>query len=284
MTRLCLTLTGKTLEENLILLNDLKPDLAELRIDLLDELNTEAATLFPGRTEVPLILTCRKKADGGLWEGTDREREELLLRCLDGDFAYIDLEEDEYSRELAGKADDTGCQVIRSIHDFLAVPENLEARLKEMVSRGDFVKAAVMPNGIKDLRQIFQIAHDWPHDNLILLGMGDYGVPSRILAGWAGSFLTFCSADGTRSGAPGHMTLETLRDLYKAGEVEPDTELYGIIGNPVLHTKSPLIHNQGLQKIGRKGVYVPFTVDDPEEFFLLADFLGPERVFCNGAP
>ncbi len=274
MTRLCLTLTGKTLEENLSLLNDLKPDLAELRIDLLETIEAEEIALFPAQTGVPLILTCRKEEDGGLWKGSGREREDLLLHCMDGAFAYIDLEEDEYSKKLVEKALNTGCLVIRSIHDFQAVPDDLPSRLEAMSSRGDFVKAAVMPKGIKDLIRIFRIGMEWETDNLILLGMGDFGVPSRILACRAGSYLTFCSAGGTRSGAPGHMTLDTLRDLYRVGEIDRDTELYGIIGNPVLHTKSPLIHNQGLRKIGRNGVYVPFTVDDPEDFFQLAELLG----------
>ena len=274
MTRLCLTLTGSTVEENLRTLENQSPDLVELRVDFLTGEAVEDIAAFPSRTAIPVILTCRKKADGGYWDRSDGEREEFLLQCLEGPYSYIDLEEDEFSSNLVARAEEKGCSVIRSIHDFNGVPEDLESRLKEMSPRGNLVKAAVMPNGIRDLIQIFHIARGWQGDNLILLGMGDMGVPSRILAGWAGCFLTFCSAGGLQSGAPGHMTLDTLKDIYRAGEVDGETELYGIIGNPVLHTKSPLIHNEGLRKIGRKGVYVPFTVDHPEDFFELADLLG----------
>ncbi len=273
MAALCLTLTGRSLEENLGTLESLNPDMAELRVDFLNPSSGKDIAAFTTRTDVPLILTCRKKADGGFWMGSDEQREAFLLECLEGSFSFIDLEEDETSEKLVEKAKKRNCRIIRSFHDFEKVPEDLEDRLKNMIPSGDLVKAAVMPQGIRDLITLFRICLDWQGDNLILLGMGDYGIPSRILAGWAGCFLTFCSAGGSVSGAPGHMDLETLRDLYRVSGITGKTELYGIIGNPVLHTRSPLIHNQGLKKIERDGVYVPFTVDDPEAFFELANLL-----------
>ena len=40
------------------------------------------------------------------------------------------------------------------------------------------------------------------------------------------------------------------------------TRLCGLIGNPVEHTLSPLIHNTLAQSCGRDMVYVPFFVED----------------------
>lgn len=47
----------------------------------------------------------------------------------------------------------------------------------------------------------------------------------------------------------------------------------GIIGNPVMHTKSPVIHNGGYKKLGLDAVYVPFETDDPATFLELAALL-----------
>ncbi|MDA3958912.1 shikimate dehydrogenase [Oceanispirochaeta sp.] len=280
MTRLCLTLCRPTLEENLEDLKNSSPDLAELRIDLLTDLESYprgSLLSFPEKAGLPLILTCRKTADGGAWSGTDSQREALLLELMEGGYSYIDLEEDEDSKALHRKAREKGILIIRSFHDFLSVPEDLEERLESMSHRGDLVKAALMPRGINDLLILFQAGRTWQErhpgeDRLIILGMGAYGVPSRILAPLMGCFLTFCSPPGAEA-APGHMSWETLHELYRVQELTAETGLYGIIGNPVLHTRSPQIHNPGFRAAGINAVYVPFTVDDLDAFFTLANFL-----------
>ncbi len=277
MNKLCLTLCRPTLAENLHDLKKNAPDLAELRIDLLEPTERESIASFPSQAGLPVILTCRKTCDGGKWEGSDSEREELLLQAMEGDFSFVDLEEDENSDVLERRALERRIRIIRSFHDFASVPPNLDERLEEMVSRGDLVKAAVMPTGIADLLTLFKIGRKWQEshpgeDNLILLGMGAYGVPSRILAQRVGSYLTFCSPDSAEA-APGHMSWKVLHDLYRVPLVEEDTRIFGIIGNPVLHTRSPHIHNPGFHKIGFNGVYVPFTVDDVSAFMKLAEFL-----------
>jgi len=272
MAGLCLTLTGRTLKENLRFLENASPELAELRVDFLAPGERELIPSFPAAAKLPLILTCRKTADGGQWDGSDEERERFLLSCLEGGFDYLDLEEDDSSAALEKDARRRGVRIIRSLHDFSGVPADLEERLTAMDGRGDLVKAAVMPRGIADLTRLFRIGRDWKRDNLILLGMGEYGVPSRILADRMGSCLTFCSPPG-ESAAPGHMSWETLHDLYRVPSITSQTALYGIIGRPVLHSRSPGIHNPGLAEAGLDGVYLPFTVDDTDAFFELAEFL-----------
>jgi 3-dehydroquinate dehydratase / shikimate dehydrogenase len=277
MSRLCLTLCRSTLAANLEDLRLNLPDLAELRIDLLDTAELEAIADFPAKAGIPLILTCRKVIDGGLWSGSEREREDLLLKSMEGSFSFIDLEEDERSEVLTDRAVEKGIRIIRSFHDFDKVPEDLSIRLEEMSARGDLVKAAVMPGGIADVLVLFQIAESWKgthptEDNLILLGMGAYGVVTRILAQKMGCYLTFCSPGGAEA-APGHMSWDTLHNLYRLHESDDKTRIYGIIGNPVLHTRSPQIHNPGFKAAGVNAVYVPFTVDDVPVFFELAEFL-----------
>lgn len=43
--------------------------------------------------------------------------------------------------------------------------------------------------------------------------------------------------------------------------VNAKTELYGVVGNPVEHSLSPLIHNTAFKKLGLNAVYVAFPVD-----------------------
>jgi len=48
-------------------------------------------------------------------------------------------------------------------------------------------------------------------------------------------------------------------------EINGKTELYGVIGNPVKHSLSPVFQNVGFKSLGINAVYLPFEV--PKESF-----------------
>ena len=103
---ICLVLTGKTIEENLEQFRRNRPyiSLLELRVDLLDPEYRGMAVDFPQQVDLPVILTCRRKSDGGTYSETERHRFALLDEIAKGTFAYIDLEEDvkrpQFEQEL----------------------------------------------------------------------------------------------------------------------------------------------------------------------------------------
>lgn len=45
-------------------------------------------------------------------------------------------------------------------------------------------------------------------------------------------------------------------------QINGATEIYGIIGNPVAHSLSPIMHNSGFAALGLNKVYVPFAATD----------------------
>jgi shikimate dehydrogenase len=47
--------------------------------------------------------------------------------------------------------------------------------------------------------------------------------------------------------------------------IDAQTELYGVIGNPVRHSLSPMIHNGAFGRLGWNAVYLAFEVKDLEE-------------------
>jgi 3-dehydroquinate dehydratase/shikimate dehydrogenase len=281
MNRICLSLTGNTISRNKTLLDDCRPlvQLAEIRTDFLDERELAALGRAPQTLGVPLILTCRRARDGGRYTGSDRERLGLLSRALNDaaawgrPFAFVDVEEDLQARDVETLARSTGGRVIRSIHDPRGVPTDLANRLTGMRHhRSDLPKAAVTPCSTADLTGLFRTARGEKGEK-ILIGMGDYGFPTRVLTARMGSYLTFASAPQTHSAAPGHIDPQTLTSLYRYQRVTAGTRVFGVIGNPVMHSFSPAIHNRGYRMTGLDAVYLPFLVDDVAQFFELADEL-----------
>lgn len=107
--------------------------------------------------------------------------------------------------------------------------------------------------------------------------MGERGVVTRILASKYGGFLTFGALGAGRESAPGQPTVAALKALYRSHSQSADTRVFGIIGNPVGHSRSPLLHNTAMGAAGWDGVYVPLLVDDLDSFaatFRDADWAG----------
>jgi len=107
--------------------------------------------------------------------------------------------------------------------------------------------------------------------------MGERGLMSRILCSKFGGYLTFGTLDSSKVSAPGQPTIKDLLDLYNFRRIGPDTKVYGIIGKPVSHSKSPIVHNQAFKSVDFNGVYVHLLVDNLASFlqaYSSSDFAG----------
>jgi 3-dehydroquinate dehydratase/shikimate dehydrogenase len=100
----------------------------------------------------------------------------------------------------------------------------------------------------------------------IAINMGEEGIASRVLAGKFGAFLTFACESDELTAAPGQVSLRQMLDMYRFPQIDADTEVYGVIANPVAHSMSPAIHNAAFRAVGRNAVYLPLKVDDPARF------------------
>jgi 3-dehydroquinate dehydratase/shikimate dehydrogenase len=106
--------------------------------------------------------------------------------------------------------------------------------------------------------------------------MGDIGASSRILAGKFGSPFTYGTFHHERQLAPGQLSFQQMTDTYRYESIDADTEVYGVIADPVGHSMSPIIHNAAFSAMGMNRVYVPLRVpsDYLEQFIREAPELG----------
>jgi 3-dehydroquinate dehydratase/shikimate dehydrogenase len=291
-------------------------DLAELRADFLRPDELASLVRFPALADVPVILTLRRAQDGGRWRGAEADRRRLLREALGGRqaarpegpvfpggrrYAFVEVEEglDDPVLEEAARA--CGCRLIRSYYNLRGVPADLAARVRRLAraagareSRpGGLPKAEVRVRGSRDQLRLAEAFRELQGVEKVLLGMGEFGSFSRILAGRLGSWLACCSAGGggtavngeaPPAGAPGTGETEaaeagqldprTLVELYRFRQVGPSTAVYGVVGNPIAHSRSPHLHNPGFAALGLDAVYVPFLADEFPAFLRAAEALG----------
>ena len=271
---ICLTLSGPTLLDNLKALNDNKDcvDICELRLDLLSPSEVCKAADFPSMVDIPVILTLRRVSDGGKCTLQEKARRSLLIETMkNGGFSYVDIEDDVKKSDVEEAAHSLGMKVIRSYHDFEGVPADIFSRVHSLASRGDVAKIAVTPHSTADVMTLFRINEELKSVPKIIIGMGEWGVATRILYKKMGSILTFGS--NGKAVAPGMISARELKYLYRADKLNENTGIYGIVGNPVMHSLSPQIHNPGFQRINYNAVYVPFLSDSIRSFLTLAEML-----------
>ena len=228
--RICLTLTGKTIEESL---NQYKKefyhiDMVELRADLLERSELQNVRLFPSMIEVPAILTCRMPADGGSWSGDEESRRKLILESLNSPsqkkFAYIDLEFGFDDREIEAAAKKSKVQIVRSIHDFKSDIDDIASLARAIRSQsGEIVKIAVMPNSPKEVKNLILAGEKCRDIKHVFCAMGPLGLASRVLAAKSRSQWTYASLSGLQK--IGHLTPGELVRKYRFRAITAATEV-----------------------------------------------------------
>ena len=267
-------------------------DLVEFRIDVFFEDKEDSTDLLQDRIDrvlalvkaspLPCIVTCRPHWEGGEYHGDDDERVSLYeaLGTSDHPPAYIDVELATYTRSAnirqkinlgvnhPNQQRAVSTRLILSTHDFEGRPSDLTRKILQMQGEPAcaVVKVAYRARSIRDNLELFEILRDQTKPT-IALGMGEFGIMSRILAPKFGGFLTFASLRDESTTAPGQITIEDLLNLYRFRSIKPTTKVYGIIGWPVKQSMSPLVHNAGFEQIGWDGVYVPMPVEGSYESF-----------------
>ncbi len=211
--------------------------LVELRLDYIGR-SIDLARLLKNRP-TPVVLTCRRKEDGGRWDRTEEERLMLLRSAIAMGVEYVDLEED-----VADKIARYGkTKRIVSLHNFEGTPGNLESLHAGLAKLdADIVKIAVQANSFSDTIRMLQLMQSAAVPT-IGISMGDYGTPSRILATRHGAPFTFCVFNTERKVAPGQLSFDQMKNTYRADTIDSETKLYGVVADPVAHSYSPLIHN-----------------------------------------
>lgn len=283
---ICLSLTGPTIRENLARLERYRPyiDLVELRADLLEQAEFGAIGRFPELAGVPAVLAVRKEQDGGRFGGGEDERRALFeaaFAARERGFAYLELEEEVPVPPGARRAVEEGMtRIIRARYCGAGVPVDLR-NASHGLSRGtEIPKLVTAPRSTAELLALYGCAKADPADGRgpgerILYGTGPFGFPSRVLASRFGSRFVY-TEPAEHDDPPGVLDPETLAVTYRFRELTDRTRLFGIIGDPVLHSRSPAIHNPAFTRLGFDAVYVPFPLDDIAQFLPLAEAFGIE--------
>jgi 3-dehydroquinate dehydratase / shikimate dehydrogenase len=206
-----------------------------------------------------VIATCRRAASGGKFRGSVASQLELLSKAAAAGCQLVDVElqtalkcKGEQLPKLRSRA-----ALILSFHDFHGtkkLPETLE---KMRNYPADFYKVVSTATTLTDNVTMMKfLEKESDRHSLVGLCMGEQGLISRVLGVRAGSAFTFASVSEEERTAPGQVTAQDLRSVYRIEQVDVATRVYGVAGDPISHSLSPIIMNTALRRENVNAVYL----------------------------
>ena len=190
----------------------------ELRLDYLEQPDLKRLLRDrPGK----VIATNRLESEGGRWRGSEAERRLLLEEALGYGVDFLDLElaaDAAWRREVWSRRGSSG--IILSWHDFAGTPDasRLEEVLQEMLAaESDILKIVTQAQMPEDNLRVLSLIPQArvAGREIIAFCMGAAGKWSRVVAPYVGSFLTFAPFSKKGASAPGQLTVNEVRRLWK---------------------------------------------------------------------
>ncbi|MDQ3069514.1 MAG: type I 3-dehydroquinate dehydratase [Acidobacteriota bacterium] len=246
-----------------------RADIVEIRIDGVAGL--DLAAVLADRV-APVVVTCRPVWEGGRFDGTEPDRLRLLRRARALGAEFIDVEFRADWRSVAPFDPGDGGRrapaegLVLSFHDFTGVPQDLETIAEGMQTAGaDVVKIAVTPGRLSDCVRLARTGRSLR--NAAMIGMGPHGFVTRVMPARFGSSWTYA---GELSGL-GQVSTADMRDVYGAGLLTRVAALYGVTGRPVMHSRSPELHNAAFRHEQLDALYAPLEAVDFADFLAFAE-------------
>ena len=243
----------------------------ELRLDFLPRpaaILPDLKSFLAGRRDVIAIATCRRKDNGGNFAGSLASEFDILLKTAQAGCQIVDLEVEsaeeakpshlqKFREALRG----AGSALLVSFHDFSRTRRLEHAADRIAAFEPDYVKVVSTAHTLADNLAVLRMIEDRSRSaDVVGIAMGEEGLVSRVLAVRAGASFTFASLDEGVETAPGQLTARTLRDLYRLEQIDAATRIFGVAGNPIVHSLSPLMHNAAFRREHVNAVMLPLKV------------------------
>ena len=210
----------------------------------------------PGLT---VIATCRRAASGGKFRGSVASQLDILGKAAAAGCQLLDVElqtalkcKPERLQKLRSNAG-----LILSFHDFRGTKKLSETLEKMRSVPADYYKVVSTATTLSDNVAMMQFLNrEGDNHSLVGVCMGEQGVISRVLGVRAGSVFTFAAIGAGEETAPGQISAQELRSVYRIEQVDAATRVYGVVGDPIGHSLSPVIMNAAFRRENVNAVYL----------------------------
>lgn len=211
--------------------------------------------------QLTCIATCRRAVNGGKFRGSVASQAEILLLAAQAGSHIVDIEIEsaEQLRPVEFERLRASTAILISSHDFKQTKriDDTWARIVNGGYPADLIKIVTTAKSLTDNVKMMKFLEEHSDkQTLVGLCMGEQGIISRILGVRSGSAFTFAAGSVGEETGPGQITAKVLRETYRIEQVDAATKVYGVAGNPIGHSLSPLMMNTAFRRENVNGVYL----------------------------
>lgn len=191
-------------------------DLLEIRVDALAD-KLPGVRKLAANAKLPLLLTVRHPAEGGIGNLSPATRKKLLVEFLPSAAAVdVELRSARAMREVIASAKTQGIRVVISDHHFRRTPtlaQMRERRRRAFAAGADVFKLACLAENATTVARLLDFITDGKTGRVAAMGMGKFGQVSRLTLACAGSTLNYGYLDAPN--APGQWEARELKSLLR---------------------------------------------------------------------
>jgi 3-dehydroquinate dehydratase/shikimate dehydrogenase len=244
----------------------------EFRLDSVDEPVEAIGPLRAFLAQHPTVTaigTCRRLPGGGGFAGSVAEELAVLGAAAEAGCKIVDLEIETAEETTPVQMERfrvavhvAGAQLLISSHDFSETRRMALAADRIAAFRPEIVKVVSTARSLADNLEVLRLIRERAvHTRIVGIAMSEEGLVSRVLGPREGALFTFAAPDQGQGTAPGQVTVRTLRELYHIERINQETRIFGVAGNPIGHSLSPLMHNAAYRAEGVNAVMFPLKVN-----------------------
>jgi 3-dehydroquinate dehydratase/shikimate dehydrogenase len=240
-------------------------DLLEVRLDRFG--------MAPGLSEMlsvrprPVIMTCRRKEDGGQWDGSEDERLALLRQCIASKADYVEIEVDAADQIRPFPP----AKRVISYTNLKETPADIaDIYAEAQTKKPDVIKLTTLARTPEEAWPLVQILARPPVPTVVV-GLGKPGVMLALLGRKIGAPWTYAALERGMEAWPGQPTVTDLNEVYHYPAFERGTRLVGVTGFGEREVATVAALNAGLAHLQLPARCLPLGVGSVRLFRRIAE-------------
>ena len=199
-------------------------DLLEVRLDRFAKA-PDVGELLAHKPK-PIILSCRRRQDGGDWDGSEEERLALLRQCIVSKADYVEIELDVADQIRPFPP----AKRVISYTNFKETPPDIaDIYATAQTKHPDVIKLVTLARTPEAAWPLLQILSK-PALPTVAVGLGKPGVMLSVLGKKIGSPWTYAALERGMETYPGQPTVRELNEVYHYPAISRTTRLIGVTG------------------------------------------------------
>lgn len=199
-------------------------DLLEVRLDRFERA-PDLKELLAAKPK-PVIFSCRRPRDGGLWEGSEDERLTLLRQCIIDRADYVEIELDVADKIRPFPP----TRRVISYTNLRETPSDIaEIHAEAATKNADVVKLTTLARTPEEAWPLVQILAKATVPTVVV-GLGLPGVMLTVLGKKIGAPWVYAALERGMEAHPDQPTISDLREIYHYDAIDRTTRLVGVTG------------------------------------------------------